>query len=78
MNDYSTFPKASKPPPRKKPKPAPKPVVKDPVHVAAGSFRYRFLCDGTDIALIEGTSPQGLTEAQLRELIRYKHLREVT
>lgn len=61
-----------KPPPRKRQ--APK---KDPVHVAAGSFRYRFLCDGTSIALSEGVSPQGLTEAQLRELIRYKRVREV-
>lgn len=74
------FPKPAKPtyqkPPPKKRVPAPKPVVKNPVHVAAGSFNYRFICDGTSIHLEEGVAPQ-VTEAQLGELIRYKHVREV-
>ncbi len=61
-----------KPPPRKR-----QASKKAPVYVATGSFRYRFLCDGTSIALEAGVSPQGLTEAQLRELIRYKRVREV-
>ncbi|MCK9570854.1 hypothetical protein M0R72_18030 [Candidatus Pacearchaeota archaeon] len=81
MNE-SPYPKASKPypSPRKKatkpapkPEPQPKPV---PVYVATRTCGYTFVCDGAKTRLEEGVSPQ-VTEAQLRELIRYKHVREV-
>lgn len=61
--------KPSKPRPAKKPKPV-------PVYVATRTCGYTFVCDGTRIRLTEGVSPQ-VTEAQLRELVRYKHVREV-
>ncbi len=85
MTDYNDFPKpkglnpkpvkprAQKPRPKPEPKPQPKPV---PVYVATRTCGYTFVCDGTKTRLEEGVSPQ-VTEAQLRELIRYKHIREV-
>ncbi len=67
-------PKGLNPKPKPKaPKAKPKPV---PVYVATRTCGYTFVCDGTRLRLEEGVAPR-VTEAQLRELVRYKHVREV-
>lgn len=45
------------------------------VYVSTGSSRYRF-SDGTTVLLEEGVSPR-VTEAQMKELIKFKRVREV-
>lgn len=65
-----------------KPKKASKGPAKKPgsfklekVYVSTGSSRYRF-SDGTTVLLEEGVSPR-VTEAQMKELIKFKRVREV-
>jgi hypothetical protein len=58
--------------PKKKPKPKPKPV-----YVATSTCTYRFKCDGTTKRLTKGVSPQDMTEAQKRELLKFDRIREV-
>lgn len=71
--DYE-YPKKKKPPAKK---PVAKPVKREPLYVATVSTRYRFRCDGTTVLLKEGVSPLGLTEAQTKELKKFKKLEEV-
>lgn len=74
LNSKPVKPRAPKAKP--KPKPELKPEPKAPVYVATRTCGYTFVCDGTRLRLTEGVAPR-VTEAQLRELVRYKHVREV-
>jgi hypothetical protein len=50
---------------------------KGPVYVATGSFRYRFK-DGSYLRLQEGVAIPDVGPGHLKELKKYKHVKEVT
>lgn len=70
--------KSDSDPPKKEPKTkaSQKKPKEDPVHIATGSFTYRFICDGTTLRLTEGVAVN-TTEARLKELKKYGHVKEV-
>jgi hypothetical protein len=79
MADYNKSWDTKDPPKPKKPNRTPvkkEPPKPDPVYIATGSILYRFKCDGTTLRLMEGVSPQ-TTEARLKELKKYGHIKEV-
>jgi len=47
------------------------------VYVATSTATYRFLCDGTHLRLTEGVSPGELEPRQVKELLKYGHIKEV-
>jgi hypothetical protein len=53
----------------------PKAEKKDPAHEAAGSFVYRFK-DGSRLRLVKGEKVS-IDGPRLKELKKYKHVREV-
>lgn len=79
MDDYKWEPKKDPPKPKKPNKATPEKKDKpkpDPVYIATGSILYRFKCDGTTLRLEEGVTPQ-TTEARMKELKKYGHVKEV-